>query len=105
MLTNNPTAMITMASNLLTAGDKTKALAARDIPTLVLYGEDDNAWPPTLQAEMSTRLGAQQFCIPERSTQPERRSPGNHSPRPDAVSGLLRKRMAQRCKAALFGPP
>lgn len=75
MLTNNPTAMITMANNLLTAGDKTKALAARDIPTLVLYGEDDNAWPPTLQAEMSTRLGAQQFCIPEAAHNPNVEAP------------------------------
>jgi pimeloyl-ACP methyl ester carboxylesterase len=75
MLSNNPTALVTMASNLLTAGDKTKALAARDIPTLILYGEDDNAWPPTLQAEMSTRLGARQFCIPGAAHNPNVEAP------------------------------
>jgi pimeloyl-ACP methyl ester carboxylesterase len=75
MLTNNPTALVTMASNLLTAGDKTQALATREIPTLVLYGEEDNAWPPTLQAEMSTRLGAQQFCIPGAAHNPNVEAP------------------------------
>jgi pimeloyl-ACP methyl ester carboxylesterase len=75
MLSNNPTALVTMAGNLLTAGDKTEALAARDIPTLVLYGEDDNAWPPTVQAEMSTRVGAQQFCIPGAAHNPNVEAP------------------------------
>jgi pimeloyl-ACP methyl ester carboxylesterase len=75
MLSNNPTALVTMASNLLTAEDKTKALAARTIPTLVLYGEDDNAWPPTLQADMATRVGAQQFCIPEAAHNPNVEAP------------------------------
>jgi pimeloyl-ACP methyl ester carboxylesterase len=75
MLTNNPTAMITMATNLLTAEDKTQALAQRDIPTLVLYGEDDNAWPPALQAAMSTRLGAHQFCIPGAAHNPNVEAP------------------------------
>jgi pimeloyl-ACP methyl ester carboxylesterase len=75
MLTNNPVGMVAMASNLLTAGDKTKALAARDIPTLVLYGADDNAWPPTVQAEMATRVGAQQFCIPGAAHNPNVEAP------------------------------
>ena len=75
MLTNNPTALVTMASNLISAPDKTQALAQRDIPTLVLYGEDDNAWPPTAQAEMSTRLGAQQFCIPGAAHNPNVEAP------------------------------
>jgi pimeloyl-ACP methyl ester carboxylesterase len=75
MLGNNPTALVTMASNLLTAPDKTEALATRDIPTLVLYGEEDNAWPPTVQAEMSTRLGAQKFCIPGAAHNPNVEAP------------------------------
>jgi pimeloyl-ACP methyl ester carboxylesterase len=75
MLSNNPTALLTMATNLLTAGDKTKALASREIPTLVLYGEDDNAWPPTLQADMATRLGAQKFCIPGAAHNPNVEAP------------------------------
>jgi len=75
MLSNNPVGLVTMASNLLTAADKTKALAAREIPTLILYGEDDNAWPPTLQAEMATRVGAQKFCIPGAAHNPNVEAP------------------------------
>lgn len=79
MLGNNPTALVTMASNLLSAGDKTKALAARDIPALVLYGEDDNAWPPTLQADMATRVGAHQFCVPGAAHNPNVEAPATTS--------------------------
>jgi pimeloyl-ACP methyl ester carboxylesterase len=75
MLTNNPVGLVTMAIELITAPDKTKALAARDIPTLVLYGEDDNAWPPTVQAEMATRVGAQNFCIPGATHNPNVEAP------------------------------
>ena len=75
MLSNNPTALTTMASNLLAAGDKTKVLAAREIPTLILYGEDDNAWPPTVQADMATRVGAQKFCIPGAAHNPNVEAP------------------------------
>ena len=75
MLTNNPTSLVTMASNLLTAPDKTKALATREIPTLILYGEDDNAWSPALQAEMATRVGAQKFCIPGAAHNPNVEAP------------------------------
>jgi pimeloyl-ACP methyl ester carboxylesterase len=75
MLASNPTGLVTMAGNLLAAGDRTKALAAREIPTLVLYGEDDNAWPPTVQADMATRLGAHQFCIPGAAHNPNVEAP------------------------------
>jgi pimeloyl-ACP methyl ester carboxylesterase len=64
MLGNNPTGMVTMAAELLGAEDKTAALASREIPTFVLYGEDDNAWTPDDQADMAARLGAERRCIP-----------------------------------------
>ena len=75
MLGNNPVGLVTMASNLLAAGDKTEVLAAREIPALVLYGEEDNAWPPAVQAEMATRVGAQQFCIPGAAHNPNVEAP------------------------------
>ena len=83
MLTNNPTALVTMASNLLTAGDKTKALARPRHPDpgplrrrrqrLAPHGASRNGHPPRRP----------KILHPRRSTQPQRRSPGNHSPRPD----------------------
>jgi pimeloyl-ACP methyl ester carboxylesterase len=64
MLANNPTGLVTMATQLLKAEDKTAALAARNIPTFVLYGEEDNAWPTGQQREMAGVLNAERTCIP-----------------------------------------
>jgi pimeloyl-ACP methyl ester carboxylesterase len=64
MLANNPTGLVTMATQLLKAEDKTAALAARNIPTFVLYGEEDNAWPTGRQREMASVLNAERTCIP-----------------------------------------
>jgi pimeloyl-ACP methyl ester carboxylesterase len=75
MLTNNPTGLVTMATHLLKAEDKTAALAARGIPAFVLYGEDDNAWPTSQQAEMAARLGAERTCIPSAAHNPNVEAP------------------------------
>jgi pimeloyl-ACP methyl ester carboxylesterase len=75
MLANNPTGLAAMASHLLTAVDRTADLAERDIPTLVLYGEDDNAWPPAQQEDMARRLGAQQARVPGTSHNPNVEAP------------------------------
>ena len=75
MLANNPTGMATMASHLLTAGDKTHNLAAREIPTFVLYGEADNAWPPAAQETMAARLAAQRTCVPGAAHNPNVEAP------------------------------
>jgi len=75
MLASNPTALVTMASHLLTAPDKTDDLAAREIPTFVLYGEDDNAWPPDAQEAMAARLAAQRTCIPGAAHSPNVEAP------------------------------
>jgi pimeloyl-ACP methyl ester carboxylesterase len=63
MLANSPAGLVTMARHLLGAADKTGQLAGRGIPTLVLHGTDDNAWPPGQQAEMAARLSASQVVI------------------------------------------
>ena len=75
MLTSNPTGMVTMANHLLTAGDKTDDLAARDIPKFVVYGEDDNAWSPAAQEAMAARLAAQRTCIPGAAHSPNVEAP------------------------------
>ena len=75
MLTNNPVGLVTMASNLLSAEDRTTELVNENVPTLVLYGEDDNAWPPMEQEHMATRLGAEKFCIPGAGHNPNVEAP------------------------------
>ena len=75
MLANNPTGLVTMAAQLLRAEDRTDDLAARSIPTFVLYGEDDNAWPTTEQRDMAARLNAERTCIPAAAHNPNVEAP------------------------------
>jgi pimeloyl-ACP methyl ester carboxylesterase len=75
MLANNPTGLVTMAAHLLKAEDKTAELAARGIPAFVLYGEEDNAWPPALQRDMAARLAAERTCIPGAAHNPNVEAP------------------------------
>ena len=75
MLANNPTGLVTMASHLLKAEDKTAELAARGLPAFVLYGEDDNAWPTEQQRDMAARLGAERTCIPGAAHSPNVEAP------------------------------
>jgi len=74
-LASNPTGLVTMAAQLLKAEDKTASLADREIPAFVLYGEDDNAWPTGLQADMAARLGAERTCIPGAAHSPNVEAP------------------------------
>ena len=75
MLANNPTGLVTMAAQLLKAEDRTGDLAARSIPTFVLYGEDDNAWPTAQQQDMAARLNAERTCIPAAAHNPNVEAP------------------------------
>jgi pimeloyl-ACP methyl ester carboxylesterase len=77
MLANNPTGLVTMATQLLKAEDKTAELAARGVPTFVLYGEDDNAWPTAQQRDMAGRLGAERTCIPGAAHNPNVEAPAS----------------------------
>ena len=62
---NDPAGLVVMARHLLTAPDRTAELARLDqLPVLVIYGEDDNAWSPAAQENMARRLGARRLCIP-----------------------------------------
>ena len=65
MLSNDPYGLVLMARHMLTAADRTAELARLDqIPMLVIYGENDNAWSPAAQENMARRLGARRLCIP-----------------------------------------
>ena len=66
MLGNDPVALADMARHLLGAPDRATELADRftALPKLVIYGQDDNAWLPSVQEEMAHVLNAQRVCIP-----------------------------------------
>jgi len=64
MLANDPSGLVLMARHMLAAPDRTAELAQLDLPILVIYGEDDNAWSPVAQEKMAQRLGARRLCIP-----------------------------------------
>ena len=65
MKSNDPNALLLAARYLLTATDRTLDLARlSQIPMLVLYGENDDAWPPAVQEDMARRLRARRVCIP-----------------------------------------
>jgi pimeloyl-ACP methyl ester carboxylesterase len=75
MLANNPTGLVTMATKMLKAEDKSAELAARGIPTFVLYGEEDNAWPAAQQRDMAGTLNAEHTCIPGAAHNPNVEAP------------------------------
>jgi pimeloyl-ACP methyl ester carboxylesterase len=99
-----PVGLVAMARYLLTCPDRTDELAARTgsgLPVLVIYGEEDDAWPPDVQRRMARRLHAERACIPGAA----------HSPAveaPDTTARLLttfwnaaeRRRPAGRAPAA-----
>lgn len=66
MLSTDPVGLVLMARHMLAAPDRTAELAklAGNVPMLVIYGEDDNAWSPAAQEDMARRLGARRHCIP-----------------------------------------
>ncbi|GGO27773.1 alpha/beta hydrolase [Microbispora rosea subsp. aerata] len=64
LLANHPTGLVAMAEEVLGAPDRCAELAACGLDLLVLYGEHDDGWPPTLQAEMARRLDAECVVVP-----------------------------------------
>jgi pimeloyl-ACP methyl ester carboxylesterase len=75
MLGNSPAGLVAMARGLLTADDRTEELAKLDIPVFVLYGENDDAWPPDVQEDMAAALHARRECIPGAAHSPAVEAP------------------------------
>ncbi len=79
-----PVGLIVMGRFLLDCPDRTDELAALSrpaghepaaVPVLVIYGEDDDAWPPSAQDRMARRLGAERACIPGAAHSPAIEAP------------------------------
>jgi pimeloyl-ACP methyl ester carboxylesterase len=73
-----PVHLIVLARYLLTCPDRTDELAVTvraGLPALVLYGENDDAWPPAEQDRMARRLHAERTCIPGAAHSPAIEAP------------------------------
>ncbi|SDN27367.1 alpha/beta fold hydrolase [Actinacidiphila guanduensis] len=62
-VTTVPEQLIATARQLMTESDRVAELAALPVPTLVLSGEVDYAWPVPWLDEMAVRLGARRVVI------------------------------------------
>lgn len=69
-LSNHPVSLTEITRWLVDAPDRTAALAACRVPTLVAYGADDDGWPVTEQRRMAERLSARQVAIPRAGHSP-----------------------------------
>lgn len=71
-----PLGLREMAKSLLDCPDRSAELAAiKDLPVLVSYGENDDAWPPDVQEQMAKRLRAERVCIPGAAHSPPVEAP------------------------------
>jgi pimeloyl-ACP methyl ester carboxylesterase len=80
-----PIGLFEMARRLLEWPDRTEELAALSrpvkpsgavqLPVLVIYGENDDAWSPAAQDRMARRLGAERACIPAAAHSPAIEAP------------------------------
>ncbi len=61
---NNQAGLLAVSRELLSADDRTGALAAARVPVLVAFGELDDAWPLDEQRDMARRLQAELAEIP-----------------------------------------
>jgi pimeloyl-ACP methyl ester carboxylesterase len=66
-LRTSPISLIVLARYLISCPDRTSELAELvmcGLPAMVVYGENDDAWPPAVQDLMARQLGAERTCIP-----------------------------------------
>jgi len=76
-LASHPAALHGMGDALLAEPDRVDELAATGLPLLVVYGEADDAWAPSLQAEMAARLGAPVAVVPDALHSPAAENPAH----------------------------
>ena len=74
-LASHPVGLRRLAEQLLDQVDRTDELAAVDLPILVALGAQDEAWPPAVQRQMATRLGAMLVEFADAAHSPAAESP------------------------------
>jgi pimeloyl-ACP methyl ester carboxylesterase len=75
-LANDPASVAAIARLLVEAPDRIDELATVAPPTLVVYGEDDDAWPLPMQDDMAVRLGARLEVLRDAAHSPAAERPG-----------------------------
>ncbi|MFG3438978.1 alpha/beta fold hydrolase [Nonomuraea sp. NPDC047897] len=75
LLANSPAALASMAEQVVTMHDRTDELRQIEVPTLVLYGEHDDGWPPETQSAMAAALGADSVVVPGAAHSPAVEAP------------------------------
>jgi pimeloyl-ACP methyl ester carboxylesterase len=63
-MAHEPAALHGMGDALVSEPDRVDQLKATGVPTLVMYGEADDAWSPAQQQEMAGRLGCPVVVVP-----------------------------------------
>jgi pimeloyl-ACP methyl ester carboxylesterase len=74
-MSNDPGCLAAMARILATTGDRTTELAEVAPPTLVMCGEDDDAWDPKIQQQTASQLRARFVSLPEAAHSPAAERP------------------------------
>ena len=83
-LSSSPVMLRGMGLAIRAEPDRVAELAAVAPPTLVLHGADDDAWTPSVQAEMAVRLGAEHVVIDGAAHSPAVENPA------DTAAALIR---------------
>jgi pimeloyl-ACP methyl ester carboxylesterase len=74
-LAESPAMLQGMGTAVREEPDRVAELADRGLPVLVIYGQDDDAWPPSEQLEMARRLGARSVAVPGAAHSPAVENP------------------------------
>jgi pimeloyl-ACP methyl ester carboxylesterase len=69
-LAGSPAMLEGMGNAIRAEPDRVADLRATEVRCLVVHGEDDDAWPPHVQAEMAERLSAEYAVIPDAAHSP-----------------------------------